>query len=209
MNGQKLYDEKEVEQILSLAGARPSRSNEYALKDLENAAEEMGISPEIVQKAAQQLSAFREEQADRAEYRRLQIKKTWSLMAIFIPLILFGFFSPIRSQLPMILMYATLALISLPTGLDQRSSGYEIAFRKWRLQRIGRIAPQYLKAWIQAAINFYLVTYPGTTKAILLTYLMSNFGISAQYASEMMRVFSDEHPEFRIPDQQDREYILY
>jgi len=200
MNNERYYDESEVQEILALAGAKPTTSELLETNDLIKAAGEIGISANVVGQAVQQVYGIREEAADRKEFARLQI--LYFALAIIVTSTVFAVFRNSRvlqNNFQIFIMYALLGSALLIRGMRSGTSQYEIGFYKWRLKRIKRVDPEYVRSLAEGHLIFQLQTAPQRSdQEMLLRLLRTEYRYSRAQGIEILKQFRDAHPEFNV-----------
>ncbi len=139
LQGLQSYSEREVQEILRLAGVARRKMDYFTREDMVRAAAEIGVPESAVIEAEQLVRERQSEADDRAEYRRKQgaeLAKGLALGVPFLAVIIFGhaihffgnFFSIGKGVLK-------------PLGgvLFSRSTQHELDFQDWRNKRYRKV----------------------------------------------------------------------
>jgi hypothetical protein len=196
MPQQRFYEEEEAREILGLAGVGPSRPNSFSVLELQNAAAELNIQPEVIQQAIQDTMALRDDASDRREFRRKKLREVFSVLGIgaaFLGLdsLLFHHFD--RNLLCILMIWPVVATYKY---IFYRSTEYEKQFLKWRFERTLRVAPGALAPIIDSAFEECLNSFSCVTPDHLAMEAVKALNITRPEAVKVVNNFVERHPEF-------------
>jgi hypothetical protein len=196
MNEQRFYDESEAREILEFAGGKTQAGDLLSISDLERAAGELGIHPDIVRQAAAKIQNIREDKADRREFRRSRKREIFGLACM--PFFIAGL--AIVTHDNSLLTVAVMPVLAVASAIQKyfspSSTDSEIQFQKWRTDRVARCSPELLGNLVDPFIEEHLRQHPTLTEVTTLaTYITLKFKMSHEAAMRSIDSYFVRHPE--------------
>lgn len=139
------YAQEDVQQILHLAIARHTETGEFSRSQLVEMAQELGISPENLERAEREWLCRQGEFKDRQtfdSYRRTRLKKNgirYGIVNSFLVLLNLATAHALTWSLPILFLWGSFLALKAWNTYELEGEEYEKAFSSWRLkQQIGQ-----------------------------------------------------------------------
>ena len=186
----------DAEEILRLAGQARKRMDMFSREDLIRAAAEMDVSAEAVITAEQFVREKLAELDDRVEFRRKQVKQSWTYIGIGVPvvaLMVTGHFFNFFNQAFGILKGMMKGLSGL---LFHRATGHEMEFQTWRNERYFKV--RYGASKPEEMVVNYMKDGAATEYADLMDWLVEDCAFDPTIAAIAINRYRSNFPS-RVP----------
>jgi len=163
--GQQFYDEDEAEQILRLAASLTSPAGAMSRERLLETAAELGITPEAVEMAEQQLAARKAETADLADFDSAQRREFYGHLLTYV--LVNGFLVVINVVTGASYFWALWPILGWGLGLAfhavetffKNSESYHEEFEKWQRKRARKTTREVAEHTVIGNSDFVIDQY--------------------------------------------------
>jgi len=206
--GQQFYEEEEAEQILRLAASLTSTAGAMSRERLLATAEELGISPEAVAMAEQQLAQQKTTQADRIEFDRIRRRDFYGHLLSYV--LFNAFLIAVNLMTSPGYFWAAWPILGWGLGLAflvaetffKNSEAYQEEFEKWQKKRNRRIERQEPDHKVIGNSDFLIDKYVSRrldrgrdiSKLDAIRYLREKTDLDLRDAKEAVEQYSLRNP---------------
>ncbi len=208
MPEQRFYEEDEAEQILRLAASMTSPAGAMSHERLLATAEELGISPEAVESAQQEIASRRAEAAARAEFDLAQRREFFSHVGTFAFVCGMGVLGILFLHLRIGWAVWPLGIWGISIASDigatffRNSNSYNEAFEKWSSKRARKARSSAEEVPAAASSDFLIDKYVhrrldrgrDVSKVDAMRYLREHASLSPPEAREAVEQLMFRNP---------------